>query len=540
MKHNILLLAFLVAFSQHRANAQNDMTPLMGWSSWNTFLFHISDSIICSQANAMISTGLHKAGYTYINIDDGFFGGRDEDGHLLTHPERFPRGLKPVVEHIHSLGLKAGIYSDAGRSTCSGYFDKEPTGQIVGLYGHDREDCRLFFDELDFDFIKIDYCGGFAKNNAEGLQLCERDRYADIVRSINSCRKKGIRVNACRWDYPGTWISDLVGSWRTTHDISCSWRSVANIIAQNLYLSAYSSPGHFNDMDMLEVGRGLSPEEDKTHFALWCIMASPLLVGCDMTRISPEALALMTNPHLIALNQDRLGIQAYPAQCVSGCHVLVKDIGKRYGNKRAVAIYNPREEVKDVRLLLKDLNLAGKVKVIDCFTGEDASHIVTNGVLVLPSIPSHGTAVFTIEAEQRLEQAYYEAEAAYNPSYQELTNNQASRTGWYEYDGRCRSDMKASWLGGNEENCLIFRNVHLRKAGNCTLTIAYLTDEQRTMNIEVNGKKVGKYTCEAAEDVVTVTLQIKLNKGDNIIRLYNNHKRLPDIDYIKITKNRPS
>jgi hypothetical protein len=92
----------------------------------------------------------------------------------------------------------------------------------------------------------------------------------------------------------------------------------------------------------------------------------------------------------------------------------------------------------------------------------------------------------------------------------------------------------------NEENCLIFRNVHLRKAGNCTLTIAYLTDEQRTMNIEVNGKKVGKYTCEAAEDVVTVTLQIKLNKGDNIIRLYNNHKRLPDIDYIKITKNRPS
>ena len=135
-------------------------SPLMGWSSWNAFGFQISDQIIRQQADAMVSSGLKDAGYTYINIDDGYFGGRDEDGNLLIHPTRFPNGMRPVVDYIHSLGLKAGIYSDGGQNTCASYFGGDTIGVGVGLYGHDKADCRLFFHDLDFDFIKIDFCGG--------------------------------------------------------------------------------------------------------------------------------------------------------------------------------------------------------------------------------------------------------------------------------------------------------------------------------------------------------------------------------------------
>lgn len=138
-------------------------------------------------------------------------------------------------------------------------------------------------------------------------------------------------MNVCRWDYPGTWVSDVASSWRMSQDIRDRWSSVKDIIQQNLYLSAYASPGHCNDMDMLEVGRRMSAEEDHTHFVMWCIMSSPLLIGCDLTRLKPETQALLTNRDLIVLNQDTLGLQAYVAEKQNGCYVLVKDIGQRQG-----------------------------------------------------------------------------------------------------------------------------------------------------------------------------------------------------------------
>lgn len=128
--------------------------PAMGWSSWNTYRVNISDSLIMRQANAMVSKGLREAGYTYINIDDGYFGGRDEQsGRLKIHPTRFPQGLNPVVQHIHGLGLKAGIYSDAGANTCGNWYDNDSIAEGVGLYGHDQQDCDMFFRELGFDEV---------------------------------------------------------------------------------------------------------------------------------------------------------------------------------------------------------------------------------------------------------------------------------------------------------------------------------------------------------------------------------------------------
>ena len=133
----------------------------MGWSSWNTFALNINDDIIKSQADAMVSLGLSDVGYKYINIDDGFFGGRRmSDGQLLIHPVRFPNGLRGLVDYIHSLGLKAGIYSDAGRNTCGHFWGNDTIAHDVGLYGYDQKDADFYFKELGFDFIKVDFCGG--------------------------------------------------------------------------------------------------------------------------------------------------------------------------------------------------------------------------------------------------------------------------------------------------------------------------------------------------------------------------------------------
>lgn len=177
--HTTLLCAATLLASVLAAPASDG--PTMGWSSWNTYRVNICDSLIMRQADAMVANGLKDAGYRYINIDDGYFGGRDSHGTLLIHPVRFPRGLKPVVDHIHALGLKAGIYSDAGRNTCGNYYDNDSIARGVGMYGHDREDAEFFFTTTGFDFIKVDFCGGDAPQNSERLSLDERERYTAIA-----------------------------------------------------------------------------------------------------------------------------------------------------------------------------------------------------------------------------------------------------------------------------------------------------------------------------------------------------------------------
>ncbi len=300
-------ITLLVKYHNDGAMAQINQLdpPVMGWSSWNTYRIHINEALIKKQADAMVSQGLKEAGYLYVNVDDGFFGWRDENGKLQTHPERFPNGLKCVADYIHSKGLKAGIYSDAGSNTCGSIWDKDPNGVGVGLYGHEKQDADLFFNEWGFDFIKIDYCGA-----GQSLALEEQKRYTEIRQAIDAVCNRNISLNICRWAFPGTWAKDLARSWRISADITPKWESIKYIIGKNLYLSAYAGGGHYNDMDMLEIGRGLKPEEEEVHFGMWCIMSSPLLIGCDLTTIPKSSLELLKNRELIALNQDPLGLQA--------------------------------------------------------------------------------------------------------------------------------------------------------------------------------------------------------------------------------------
>ncbi len=504
-------------------------TPTMGWSSWNTYGVEISEEIIKLQTDAILSTGLKDLGYIYINIDDGFFGGRDSEGNLVFNAARFPNGLQPVVEYIHSKGLKAGIYSDAGENTCGSYYNGDTLGVGVGLYGHDQQDIDLLIKELGFDFIKVDYCGG-TRNG-----LSEQERYTAIHEAILNTGRTDVRLNVCRWAYPGTWVNDVATSWRTTEDIYLGWNSLLSIIGQNLYLSAYATEGKFNDMDMLEVGRGMTTEEDKTHFGMWCIMSSPLLIGCDLTEIPDDALELLKNEELIALNQDPLALQAYVVSRDGGAYVLVKDIGTLHGRQRAVAFYNSTDEAVTMSVDFLDLDLGGQVKVRDVFNREDLGEYAGNMEV---EVPMHGTRIYTLEAEKRYERSKYEAETAWLNAYQELENNQVAETGIYEEADHCSGGAKAGWLGKSKENYLEWRNVYSEEGGTYTLTLTYISGEERQVCLSVNGgaDTVLSVNSGSWSEPARVEVEVTLEQGNNVIRLHNDTDWMPDIDCMELEK----
>lgn len=510
-------------------------TPTMGWSSWNTYGVNINETLIKAQADAMIDNGLKDAGYRYLNIDDGYFGGRDNKGNLLIHPVRFPNGMRTVVDYIHAKGLKAGIYSDAGKNTCASYFNGDKIGVGVGLYGHDTEDMILFFNELNFDFIKVDYCGAEPGYNKDNFELPEKERYTEIHNAIAATGREDVRLNICRWAFPGTWVHDVATSWRISEDIYLGWNSIKSIVGQNLYLSAYATGGKFNDMDMLEVGRGLTAEEDKTHFGMWCMMSSPLLIGCDMTAIQQNTLDLLTNEELIALNQDPLALQAYVVKRVSGAYILAKDIETLNGTQRAVAFYNPTDKALDLSVDFMELDLGGPVTVRDLFEKKDLG---TYKGLLNTTVPAHGTRIYKLQAGERYERTKYEAETAWLSAYQELANNQSSETGIYEEADYCSGGAKAGWLGKSEQNDLQWRNVYSKNGGEYILKLTYISGANRNVHLTVNGENEQTLTLNSGgwSQTAQKGIKITLKEGYNTVRLYNASDWMPDIDCMDLEK----
>ena len=400
MNGKLLAVAALAAVSVGAAFAAE--LPTMGWSSWNTYRVNISEELIKRQANALVDGGFAAVGYKYVNIDDGWFGGRDKDGRHTTNPKRFPNGLKPVVDYIHAKGLKAGAYSDAGENTCGSIWDNDVLGIGVGFYGHDEEDARWFFDEMDFDFIKIDFGGGLPEGNAAHIRMSEKERYTAIAKAIAKTKKGAsgkVRMNVCCWRYPGPWVSEIAGSWRMSGDVAVTWESVKGIIDKNSYLARFQKPGHYNDMDMLEVGRGLTDEEDKTHFGMWCMMASPLLIGCDLTTIKPETAKLLTNTDLIGIDQDPLGLQAEVLWrgWKHDIRVYVKPLAPAGSRTYAVALYNGTDEVKEFACSLDELDISGEVSLRDCFEQTDLPPAKGE---IRRVVPAHGTRIFRIAPEK--------------------------------------------------------------------------------------------------------------------------------------------
>lgn len=531
MKKNQIIINFAcaLALSAMPAHAQKFNPPMLGWSSWNTFALNISEDVILGQAQAMKDKGLAKAGYSYINIDDGFWNGRAADGQLIVDTKKFPHGMRYVADKIHSLGLNAGIYSDAGDNTC-GSGQREPWGLNVGMAGYEEEDCKTYFIDWDYDFIKVDYCGG------SHMGLDEKEQYTKISNAIKSTAEikgKPIAFNVCRWAFPGTWISDIADSWRTTGDIYDAWKSVKSIIEENLYIQAYTGGGRYNDMDMLEIGRSMNENEERTHMAYWCIASSPLLIGCDMRTLRESSLKLLTNKDLLAMNQDRLGLGAPVVQRDGDVYMVAKDMEKLHGKKRAVVVMNLGDQDKDFNIDFSALELWGDITIHDCFTKKD---ITTGFSNMHVTVPAHGSLAYIMTGKRSMKKVY-EAEEAWLKSYQELFNRDTARP--VTASG---SSMGAyvGYLGGNMVNYLEWRNVYVDKAGSYQLNISYASGDNRDLTVNVNGRDMKYFTGLNSgswdNNFKTVQVTVNLNKGMNTVRLNNDRGYAPNIDKMEVVE----
>ena len=344
----ILLLLLLPVIGRAQTRESLSLTPQMGWSSWNNFQGNINEDIIKSIADAMVASGLKDAGYTYINIDDCWHGKRDADGFIQADPKHFPHGIKALADYVHSRGLKLGIYSDAGSETCAGR---------PGSLGHEYQDA-LQYARWGIDYLKYDWCNT-TNVNAQGAYQLMRDALQATGRPIF--------FSMCEWgdNHPWRWAKGIGDSWRIGPDIWCSFDStrvfptyiqcsVIDCINRNDSLRSYAGPGHWNDPDMLEVGNGLSANQDRAHFTMWCMMASPLILGNDVRNMSDETKAILTNRDLIAIDQDKLGVQGLRFLIREGLEYWFKPLSN---GDWAMTIFNPTRQSLSCSLNWQEFNL---------------------------------------------------------------------------------------------------------------------------------------------------------------------------------------
>ena len=286
-------------------------TPPMGWNSWNTFGHDINENLIFETADAMVKEGLLDAGYEYIVIDDCWSEKtRGKNGRLVADHEKFPHGMKYVADYVHSKGLKFGMYSCAGAVTCAGY---------PGSFEHEFDDA-VTFAEWGVDFLKYDYC--FRDRNVPGEIL-----YRRMGLALANCGRD-ILFSACNWgaDSSENWIKTTgAHMWRSTCDIFDSWGSIKNLTQRQFGLFKTNGQGCFNDMDMLVVGMNgkghvarettvMSFEEYKSHFSIWSLFGSPLMLGCDVRNMTEETKKIILNKEVIAINQDIAARQPFTAE----------------------------------------------------------------------------------------------------------------------------------------------------------------------------------------------------------------------------------
>jgi len=392
MKTSIIIIFSLLALlcQAQSSDSGHSQAPIMGWASWNNYRININENLIKSQADAMINTGLKDAGYSFINIDDGYFGGRDANGNVLAHPEKFPGGMKSLVDYIHSKGLKAGIYSDAGINTCAYYWDNDTIGNGMGLYNHDEQDLKLFLNEWAYDFIKVDWCG------AKKLGLDDKSRYLEIIKKAKAV-KPDVVFNVCRWRFPGEWVIQTADSWRISGDISNKFNSILKIIDKNADLWIHCSKGHYNDMDMLQVGRGMTFEEDKAHFSMWCIMHSPLLLGNDLTSMSEETIKIITNKEIIALNQSSFVYQARRLLKNGKSDVWVKPLISVNSGEVAVALLNRSNQKKTISFKLETIGIDALKGYIVRDLWEHRDYSRSNKKTITMKVAKHGVVVLKIK-----------------------------------------------------------------------------------------------------------------------------------------------
>ena len=377
------------------------LTPPMGWNSWNTFARTLDEDKVRAAANTMISAGLAAHGYQFVNIDDCWQGKRDAQGRIKAN-DKF-KDMKQLCDDVHAMGLKICIYSSPGPQTCAGY---------AGSYKHEDQDAQTYAD-WGFDYLKYDKCSyGSLMKGDESVEANAKP-YRIMAASLDKV-DRDIVYSLCQYGDAKVWEwganPDIhANCWRTYTDIDDVWtgssgwghdRGVYNIIQHQVGLEKYAGPGHWNDPDMLMIGvvgfghphpSHLTRNEQITHMSMWCLLASPLLIGCDMTKLDAFSLAVQTNDELLDINQDPLGQQAgRVAVDGEGGEVWARALSD---GTHAVGLLNASPVPKKVTVKWSDLGISGKQPVRDLWLHEDVGSFDDSYTV---EVPRHGTVVLKI------------------------------------------------------------------------------------------------------------------------------------------------
>jgi alpha-galactosidase len=366
---SIAFAALILAPSAPRAHSQMvAQTPPMGWNSWNYFASKVDDKGVRAAADQIVASGMRDAGYIYVNIDDTWEGERDSNGVLHTN-SKFP-DMKALADYVHSKGLKLGIYSSPGPKTCASY---------EGSLDHEEQDAKMYA-EWGIDYLKYDLCSfrDIMNKEAPGDKAKQNKMMHDAYELMHKAILKTGRpmvYSLCQYGFDSVWQwGPEVGAnlWRTTDDINATYDRMFLIGRGQAGLEKYAAPGHWNDPDMLEVGNGkLTADENRIHMGLWAMLAAPLLAGNNLSQLTPEVTAILTNKAVIAIDQDPLGRQAERIYAEGPIEIWAKPLAN---GDRALAVFNFGEDenfMRGIHLHLKEAGAASGWKARDLWTGKD-------------------------------------------------------------------------------------------------------------------------------------------------------------------------
>ena len=375
----LAMLLFSFTCSANAQKAELASPPPMGWNSWNHFRDKVDDASVRAQAEAMVSSGMRDAGYVYINIDDTWEGERDANGRIQSN-SKFP-DIKALADFVHSKGLKLGIYSSPGAKTCAKY---------EGSLGHELQDAQTYA-AWGIDYLKYDLCGLRTEMRAaptpEAAHKIMVDAYVKMRDALRSTGRP-IVYSLCQYGEDAVWQwGPEVGSnlWRTTGDITDKYARMAEIGFSQAGLARFAGPGHWNDPDMLEVGNGgMTNEEYRTHMSLWALLAAPLLAGNDLSKMTPETIALLTNHDVIAVDQDPAGKQGDRVSAEGPIEIWVRSLAD---GSKAVGIFNRHPSAMTTTVDFSKLGFTRPVKAKDLWQTKDMGTISTP---LTTKIPGHG------------------------------------------------------------------------------------------------------------------------------------------------------
>jgi len=373
-------------------------TPPMGWMTWNYFADKIHEKDIREMADAMVNSGMVKAGYDHIFIDGGWQGGRDNRNNIIPDPKKFPSGIEALADYVHSKGIKLGIYSDAAQLDCANY---------TASLGFEEQDAKTFAS-WGIDYLKYDYCGAPKDSNTAKI------RYTKMAEALRQSGRD-IVFGICEWGdrKPWFWAAKAGGQlWRTTMDVRDKWKKlpsdrwgegIINILDVNAELAPYSGPGHWNDPDMLVVGLygkigpsgessgiGCNDTEYQTQFSLWALMNAPLIASNDLRNMNEATQKILLNREVIAINQDALGKQAERRIKNEVWNVFVKPLAN---GDYAIGVFNRSDATQASTINFSDLGLKDKYEIRDLWQHK----IIGKSKTWKGNVDSHETKMFRLK-----------------------------------------------------------------------------------------------------------------------------------------------